>query len=86
MTYEYTYTREDGTVVEIERSGIPMSKASDPIEVVDPEDGNTYIATRIISLTANMGYTWEYDTNTADLPPVNATPKSIEKQFKEQGR
>ena len=80
MTYEYAYTRKDGTRVEIERSGIPMSKYADPIEVVDPVDGNTYIAERILSLTSDMSHSWERDTRASDLPPINAHPDDVAKQ------
>ena len=63
-----------------------MSKSADPIEVVDSVDGNTYIAERILSLTADMGYSWDYATNTSDLPPVDAHPKDVEKQLKARGK
>jgi len=79
MTYEYEYIRKDGTHVTIERSGIPMGMASEPLEVIDPEDGNRYIAERIISLTSDMSWSWESDVRNSDLPPVNADPADVKR-------
>lgn len=83
--YEYEYTREDGSVVQIVYPG-SMETASEPIEVVDKEDGNRYIATRIMSLTADMSYSWSDDVRNSDLPPVNYTPEDVKRDLAKKKR
>lgn len=78
-TYEYEYTREDGTCVRVQRVNVPMSQSSDPIEVVDKEDGKCYLAERIMSLTADMSFSWSDDVRNSDLPPVDAKPEDVAK-------
>ena len=78
-TYEYQYTRSDGTSIRVERINVPMSKASESVEVVDEVDGKRYIAKRIMSITANMGHSWSEDVRTSDLPPKHYGPEDVKR-------
>lgn len=76
-TYEYMYKRKDGTEVIVERSNVPISERNTPIEVED--GGEVYTAERILSLTADMSYSWTDDVRNSDLPPVDAKPEDVQK-------
>ena len=85
--YEYEYIRADGIRVVIGRAKVPMDQASDPVEVLDLTDKNTYIATRILSLTANMSKAWSDDIINSDLPPVHYGPEDVARdRAKKKGR
>ena len=86
-TYEYEYTRNDGKEIRVTRYNVSVSKCSEPIEVVDESDGNTYIAERVISLTADMSHSWSDDVRNSDLPPVHYTPEDVKADLaKRKGR
>lgn len=71
--YNYRYTREDGTIVNLEKM-MKMSERTDTLEVVDEVDGKTYVAEFCISVTAKMDHNWGYARRNADLPPINYRP------------
>lgn len=75
-TYEYEYTKADGEVVRVQRFNVPMSEHDKPVEVKD-EDGKVYSATRVMSVTADMSYSWTDDVRNSDLPPVDAKPEDV---------
>jgi hypothetical protein len=75
--YEYKFTDYKGNEHVIERMR-PAENRDDPITVT--YEYEQYEAHRVISLTANMGYTWSDDVRNSDLPPVNARPEDIKKR------
>ncbi len=80
-TYEYQYTRKNGHVVTLERLYVPMSQAAEPIEVLDTEDGNRYIAERIISAGGDMSLAWTDDVRNSDLPPKHYGPEDVKRDL-----
>jgi hypothetical protein len=75
--YEYEYVRADGVRVVVERVNVPMAESDTPVEVLDDTDKNTYIATRILSLTADMSLSWDEDIKASDLPPKHYGPEDV---------
>lgn len=80
-TYEYLYTRADGEEITVTKVNVPMSQSSESIEVIDEEDGISYIAERVISLTANMGASWDEDVRNSDLPPKHYGPEDVQRDL-----
>lgn len=85
-TYNYEYTRDDGTLVEFEAFR-HMSARNEAFEVLDKEDGKTYIATRGRIEGAQVSPLVGADWKNSDLPPVHYGPEDVAKdQERRKGR
>lgn len=69
--YEFEFETLDGETKRVTRR---FSMQEMPTFIKVEDGGNTYIADRVISLTAKMASNWSVKDTVSDLPPENSKP------------
>lgn len=78
--YEYEYTKADGTTVVVEEIR-SMSDRLNDLEVIDLQDGNSYLATFRMSVNADMSKSWDDEMLNSDLPPRHYSPEDVQRDL-----